>query len=60
MGIQNENPESESESESESRIRIQNHENGRARIVNLPPGSGDASACLKLTLPGDPARPHAN
>jgi len=25
----------------------------------LPPGCGDASACLKLTHPGDPPRPQA-
>ena len=34
-------------------------ETGRARIVNVSQGPeyGDASACLKITYPGDPARP---
>ncbi len=34
-------------------------ERGRARIVNGSQGPeyGDASACLKITYPGDPARP---
>jgi hypothetical protein len=34
-------------------------EGGRARIVNVNQGPeyGDASACLKITYPGDPARP---
>jgi len=32
---------------------------GRARIVNVSQGPeyGDASACLKITYSGDPARP---
>jgi hypothetical protein len=34
-------------------------EGGRARIVNVSQGPeyGDASACLKITYSGDPARP---